>query len=243
MTKLKSIPPKVIAAGLIIAVVVLGLVLMLSTRVSKTSPAAEVTATIELGDKKIVVNSNGLVQFSFPGSSVYQSWSPSQAYDLLKYLGVKGKLVITDMTLKDGYYIVIFVVNGEEHIVYIPIDDPIIDDLFDGGGGGDSGDGGGGGGGGFSFHATPTPPAQPGATGGGTSDGGNGGTGGGGSGTGWTIPEDCPLWLLSFCLYPAAPAPTIGPTINPNEVTPDCSYWNQFIKGDKAVVSNTLCIK
>jgi len=63
-----------------------------------------------------------------------------------------------------------------------------------------------------------------------------------------TIPPDCPLWLLSWCVYPdATPTQPFSPSITPTPTlqltpTPDCSFWQQFIN-TQAIISNSFCVK
>lgn len=232
---LKIVVP--ILVGLLI--VFLGFWVIKKNIISKKSKEAFTQYTIEKDQKNIKVNRNGFVNFNSGKGSFSQKWDQDKIQKLYEYIKANGKRNILILT-KGDYVVIIIYEGGTTQTYYLPADDFQMEDIFDtfvdpgqgSGNGGDGNDGNNENGGIFDF-SSPTP----------------------GSGLGITtptpighnippMPEDCPLWLLSICIYPRRPVyGTPIPTITPNpSVKPDCSYWIKDIYG-KAIISNTYCIK
>jgi len=221
-------------AGIILAILVLFLVaFVFSKRGADQSNLGDTTAiTIEKDGAKVNIHNNGQVEYKTGSDSAFKNITKEEVKKLSQYLISEGLEGILDGE-SGNYYIVIIYQNGEEIILYIPKGDGVLDVIYDtledevGDGGGDTG----GGDDPFDF-STPTPSPDS-----GDDDGDDGsGTGGGG-----IKPDDCPLWLLSFCVYPHdTPEPDATPTVAP-EVEPDCSYWQRFIH-KYAIISNTYCV-
>lgn len=185
--------------------------------------------TIEGSDRKLELESSGAGSYKTGGNYFDLSFGKNQYGNIVKYL--KNHAIEGSVDDVGNYYIVRIIENGVETIYYIPKDDQIfsnLDDYVQGGGGDEgtdgSGDQGGGGNDVFDF-STPTPtPVSGGIT------------------PSSTPPSDCPMWLLSYCLYPKSPKPlpSITPTPNP-EAVEDCSFWSRFVNV-RAVISNTYCV-
>ena len=226
---------KIIISIILILVFIIGLVFLSNKKNQKNKDEPFTQYTIQKDDKQMDASKEGLVRFSFGKNSFIQTWDKEKIAALYKYIKTKGKKTVIFLT-KGDYVVVIIYEAGEKTVLYLPADDPTMEDIFDtltgdGDEDGSGGEGGGDGGGGgiFDFNS-PTPTAitnTPNPT-----------------GSGATIPEkpdDCPLWLLSWCVYPH-PSPTPVYATPTSSITPDCSYWLRDVQ-DKAIISNTLCIK
>lgn len=198
-------------------------------------------------EKTIIFNKDGRVEFKTPTTTLQQQWEQEKLNAILSAL--KEKIENTDeeeqatLNIGENYQVTLMSTNGTNLAFKIGKDNQILQEIFDfftnpetGGETVDS----------DWFSHTSPPPSAGGETGGGTF-GGSGGR-----------PADCPLWILSMCVYPQnwafspAPSPSAKmpsplpssekpkPTKSP--AAPDCTLWNQLITG-KTVISNTLCIK
>ena len=230
----------------VLTLIAVGLILFF--RSQKDSPLTENgLVRFEKNGSSVEVSRNGLVEFNSGKTALFRNVSDSQLTDLIKYLKENGKKKTYGDDLS-GYYLVYVNEDGGIIELYLPGDDGVIGgiyDEFEEGGGNGSGGGEGGGeddgdddGDAFQFP-TPTSTPAPTPTPLGGSNGGDDSNGDSG------IPDDCPLWLLSYCVYPPSPRPTVTPTSTPFSTPPadvetDCSYWEYFIH-NQAVVSNTHC--
>jgi hypothetical protein len=207
-------------------VLVLGLVLLFASKRNNDTNNKKIV--LESGSDKLEVEGDGSANLFYKGETYQLEFDNTDLSQLTKYLKRKG---ITGSVEDVGeYYILTIYENGEYVTYYIPKTDNFFDDLVeyvdDGGGGDENGDeddddy--------FEFGSpTPTNTSNPSGSASPTP-------------AGTDIVGDCPMWLLSYCLWPRTPRPSGTPTPDP-EAREDCSYWNQFIEGE-AILSNTYCV-
>lgn len=230
---LKIIIPILLA----ILMIIMGIIILKNKNRGGVEEESVLQYAIQKDDEKIEVSKEGNVRFSFGKKAFIQNWDKEKIDALYKYIKRNGKDNVIFLT-KGDYIVVIIYEEGRKTTLYLPADDPEMEEIFDtfsGGGGGDQSGGGedGIGDDGIFDFSSPIPivTTTPASTGGGI-----------------VIPQkpdDCPLWLLSWCVYPHSPRPAATPysTSTPaSSVKPDCSYWLKDVQ-DKAIISNTLCIK
>lgn len=199
-------------------------------------------------DRIIIIDKDGTVRFKSPTADFQQKWDQAKLESLLKNLKLELESLDNlqiDSTYQDNYSLTV-ISDQETQSFNIGKNNQEINSIFD------NFDTLGGGGGGNNWfdnffnppgsNAPPPPGSSPSP-----------------SGSQAEQPSDCPLWLLSMCVYPpswyASPSPSALVKISPQPSTssptpkgitipivPDCSLWNQLITG-KTVVSNTLCVK
>ena len=220
--------------GVIIAIVALILVVIVFSKLGVDQPGSgdATKITIEKDGAEVNIHSNGQVEFKSGSDSVFKNITKEEVKRLSQYLMEERLEGISDGE-GGNYYVVVIYRNGEEIILYIPKGDDVLDIIYDTleDEAGDDGEDGGGDDP-FDF-STPTPSPD--------DDGDDDDDGDTGGGSTPTRPDGCPLWLLSFCVWPReTPGPQATPTIAP-EIEPDCSYWQQFIH-NRAIVSNTYCV-
>lgn len=216
----------------IILLLVIGY-LIIKSRTGKSGNVPPVKYTLEKDGREIDVSESGLTKFTFGNDSFMQNWDNDTIKSLYDYIRSKGAKNMIFLT-KGNYIVVVVNEGGRKITYYLSADDPKMKEIFDtfNSGGGDNGGGGNGGGGGDIFHfGSPAPTSIGGVpTPQNTTPGGI------------EMPKDCPLWLLSICIWPRKPAPTIQPKTPAPSVIPDCSYWLKDVQ-DRAIISNTLCMK
>ncbi len=215
---------KEISVILVFLLLVVSFVIIAKRNKNGTDNALELSGS----GKTLVVSEDGRSKYSSNGNSFELTLTKDQVRDLIDYFKKYG--VVGEVSDVGNYYSVKIFENGTYVTYYIPKDDSLVDNIDDyinsGGSGGDGGDSdeneddkG------TVFDSTPTPRPNPSPI----------------SCTPVpTAPSDCPLWLLSYCVYPRTPRPSSTPTSNP-EAIEDCSYWNQFLNSS-SILSNTYCV-
>jgi hypothetical protein len=220
----KTLKPYLTQNNILVAIVVFGVLLvaivLIAQSIISRSPIdiTEDQIKIQQGDKTLIVNRNGLIEYKSEGEVFYRIWDSSRISDFFKYIENKAQ----GPTGGENCYQVSLFINGKYTSVCIDDDQGFIEDAFeefnDESGGGDvkisdffddgddeddEGD--------DNVVTTSTPTPSPGPTGSSTSPTPTpyGGSGGGGS--------------------------------NDPPVVADCDAWEQYIVGGRAIISNTLC--
>lgn len=211
----------IIGVGLIVILALL-LILSLTRNYSSENPSLDqstkTTITNTTTGEKIIINSDGLVEYSGNEGSKFFTWDDGKIKSLFDYL---GNNVSSDLS---GFFIEGFL-NG-----YIGGGDELLNIIFDENSTSSTSPD-------LSNFFTPSP----------TSSSGSGTGGYGGSGSTPTLPPPAPSWCkhwkLSYCadfLY-ASPTPT--PNTNGVIQASNCDEWSGKTDQKRTVISNTSCTK
>ncbi len=214
-------PPRIYATLLLLfAAVIFGVVLVAGVVTEESAPITEDQIMIQKGDKIVIVNENGLVEYRTSEGIFYEVWDNSRVSQFFASMQAKAKEYLANAGAgpPPGAYAVTLFIDGQLVTIYLTDDeelDEVFDEFSDPDGSGDSisdlfdddeddqdTDTNGGG----SNSPTPTPlPEQVSAQ-----DDDDDGDGGGGEEGGTTQDEQ------------------------------DCTLFGQVISG-KTVISNTVC--
>ncbi|GEM_PF-3807320 len=199
-------------------------------------------------DKTLLVNKDGSIIFKNPTTSVQQTWDEEKIRILLSTLKDEAENIDeaeqAALAFKENYQVTLSDERGFNFSFKIGKDNQIINNLFNFFNNSSDGE---------SIDSNWFDRVFP---SGNTSSGGTGGGSSGGTSSGGGRPSDCPLWILSMCIYPRhwsfSPAPSASsPSLSPSvflpkptksPAVPDCSLWEQLVTG-RTVISNTLCVK
>jgi len=150
-------------------------------RFTKKTPTSitENQIMIRKGEKVVIVDQSGLVEYRTPDGVFYETWDSIRISDFFDYMRTKAREYLANpppASGKDGYYVTLYI-DGEEVTIFIEEGDEVLDEIYeefdqgsegdlgdyfddffdDGDGGGEDGQGEDDGDGGGEDSLTPTP--------------------------------------------------------------------------------------
>lgn len=98
----------------------------------KSSSLSEDQIKIERGDKTVIVNENGIIEYQTSTGTYYDYWDSEKTSSFFSYVRRKAKEYLespSDVS-GDGYYISLFV-DGKEVKIWVSSEDEVISEVFD----------------------------------------------------------------------------------------------------------------
>lgn len=110
---------------------VLGIVLVQSVFRKEVSTISPNQIKIQKGEKVVIVNDNGLIEYRTPDRVFYETWDSQKVSDFFNLMEQKAReyLANPQPAEGDGYYLTLYL-DGKEVTVFI-VEDQILDKVFE----------------------------------------------------------------------------------------------------------------